>query len=116
MKNILIVFLVVCPMFLFGQVSPYQRTQIKTSVYYANKYHLSYKMLLSIVEVNTDGGRNGFAKINNPFKIKCFSNSCKKGHCANVDKKNHKEFYRIYSNVWDSYDSYCKIKTQKINM
>jgi len=40
---------------------------------------------------------------NNHFGIKCFSNKCKKGHCANFTDDTHKDFFVRYDNVWSSY-------------
>jgi flagellum-specific peptidoglycan hydrolase FlgJ len=40
---------------------------------------------------------------NNHFGIKCFSKSCKKGHCKNYTDDTHKDFFRVYKNVWESY-------------
>ena len=39
----------------------------------------------------------------NHFGIKCFSRSCKKGHCSNFTDDSHKDFFRIYKSSWDSY-------------
>lgn len=40
---------------------------------------------------------------NNHFGIKCFSRSCKKGHCSNFTDDSHKDFFRKYNNAWESY-------------
>lgn len=42
-------------------------------------------------------------RTNNHFGIKCFSNKCKKGHCANFTDDSHKDFFVRYDNVWSSY-------------
>ena len=42
-------------------------------------------------------------KNNNHFGIKCFSKSCKKGHCRNFSDDSHKDFFRIYPTAWESY-------------
>lgn len=39
----------------------------------------------------------------NHFGIKCFSRSCKKGHCSNFTDDSHKDFFRIYKSSWESY-------------
>jgi flagellum-specific peptidoglycan hydrolase FlgJ len=43
---------------------------------------------------------------NNHFGIKCFSHSCKKGHCKNYTDDTHKDFFRTYPTVWESYRSH----------
>ncbi len=40
---------------------------------------------------------------NNHFGIKCFSKSCKKGHCSNHSDDHHKDFFRIYDSPRQSY-------------
>ncbi|WP_170254543.1 glycoside hydrolase family 73 protein [Phaeodactylibacter luteus] len=40
---------------------------------------------------------------NNHFGMKCFSKSCKPGHCSNYTDDSHKDFFRIYGNAWESY-------------
>jgi len=47
-------------------------------------------------------------KNNNHFGIKCFSRRCKKGHCSNFNDDHHKDFFRIYPSVWDSYRAHSK--------
>jgi len=39
----------------------------------------------------------------NHFGIKCFSRSCRKGHCSNFTDDSHKDFFRIFKSAWDSY-------------
>ena len=43
---------------------------------------------------------------NNHFGIKCFSRSCQKGHCKNYTDDTHKDFFRTYPTVWESYRSH----------
>ncbi|MBK7338644.1 MAG: glucosaminidase domain-containing protein [Saprospirales bacterium] len=45
-------------------------------------------------------------KNNNHFGIKCFSKSCKKGHCANFSDDHHKDFFRTYVSAWESWRSH----------
>lgn len=40
---------------------------------------------------------------NNHFGVKCFSRTCKKGHCSNFTDDTHKDFFRKYNSVADSY-------------
>ena len=40
---------------------------------------------------------------NNHFGIKCFSKTCKKGHCANFTDDSHKDFFVKYGNAWSSF-------------
>jgi flagellum-specific peptidoglycan hydrolase FlgJ len=44
----------------------------------------------------------------NHFGIKCFEKHCRKGHCANFSDDSHKDFFRIYQTVWESYRAHSK--------
>ena len=46
---------------------------------------------------------------NNHFGIKCFSKSCKKGHCTNFNDDHHKDFFRKFSSVEESYAAHSKV-------
>jgi len=45
---------------------------------------------------------------NNHFGIKCFSHNCQKGHCQNYTDDSHKDFFRTFPNVWQSYEEHSK--------
>jgi flagellum-specific peptidoglycan hydrolase FlgJ len=49
---------------------------------------------------------------NNHFGIKCFSRTCRKGHCSNFTDDSHKDFFRIFGNVADSYHSHSQLLKQ----
>lgn len=57
--------------------------------------------------------RSGTSKLavtaNNHFGIRCFSTKCKKGHCTNFSDDNHKNFFRKYSNAWESWRAHSQI-------
>ena len=62
----------------------------------------SIKLAQGLLE--SQAGNSPLATKNkNHFGIKCFSKSCKKGHCRNFSDDSHKDFFRIYSTDWDSY-------------
>ncbi len=42
-------------------------------------------------------------KNNNHFGIKCFSKSCRPGHCTNLEDDHHKDFFRKYNTAWESW-------------
>ena len=48
-------------------------------------------------------------KNKNHFGIKCFSRKCNKGHCSNFTDDSHKDFFRIYANISDSYRAHSKL-------
>lgn len=45
---------------------------------------------------------------NNHFGVKCFSKKCKKGHCTNHKDDHHKDFFRKYESVWESYRNHSQ--------
>ena len=52
-------------------------------------------------------------KNNNHFGIKCFSKSCRKGHCSNFTDDSHKDFFRKYKSTWESYRAHSKLLCAK---
>jgi flagellum-specific peptidoglycan hydrolase FlgJ len=42
-------------------------------------------------------------KTQNHFGLKCFSKTCKSGHCANFKDDHHKDFFRIFKKPEDSF-------------
>lgn len=43
---------------------------------------------------------------NNHFGIKCFSRTCKRGHCSNFEDDSHKDFFRIYASPEASFEAH----------
>jgi hypothetical protein len=68
----------------------------------------SIKMAQAIVESNA-GASPLSRKNNNHFGIKCFSRTCKKGHCSNFGDDSHKDFFRKYGNSWESFRAHSKL-------
>jgi len=48
---------------------------------------------------------------NNHFGIKCFSKTCKKGHCSNFSDDSHKDFFRVYPSTAESYRAHSNLLT-----
>lgn len=109
-KTLIVIFLLTLPFLAFGQRSPYQRKIASAASMECREADNPFltNRLLSVAEVNTNGGRNDFAKINNPFKIVCYSKTCKVGHCENVDPNKHKVFYRKFNSVGESCEAYMQ--------
>ncbi len=60
--------------------------------------------------LESDMGQSPLATKNkNHFGIKCFSRSCKKGHCSNFTDDSHKDFFRIYKSPEDSYRAHSQL-------
>lgn len=72
------------------------------------KIPASVKMAQGLIESN--GGSSRLASNNNNhFGIKCFSKSCKKGHCSNFSDDHHKDFFRVYKSAWESWRAHSKM-------
>lgn len=68
----------------------------------------SVKMAQAILESNA--GRSKLSNsTNNHFGIKCFSRTCKKGHCSNFGDDTHKDFFRKYDSAWESWRAHSKL-------
>lgn len=60
--------------------------------------------------IESDCGESRLARDNNNhFGIKCFSKTCKKGHCSNYTDDSHKDFFRNYNNIWESYRAHSQL-------
>ncbi|MEK7256887.1 MAG: glucosaminidase domain-containing protein [Bacteroidota bacterium] len=68
----------------------------------------SIKMAQGIVESNA-GASALSKKTNNHFGIKCFSRTCKKGHCSNFGDDSHKDFFRKYGSAWESWREHSRM-------
>ena len=67
------------------------------------KYGIPASITLAQGLLESNAGESPLAtRNNNHFGIKCFSRSCKKGHCTNFTDDSHKDFFRKYNNVWES--------------
>jgi hypothetical protein len=65
----------------------------------------SIKMAQAIIESRAGTSRLAEGN-NNHFGIKCFSRSCPKGHCTNHNDDHHKDFFRKYQKVADSWKAH----------
>ena len=71
----------------------------------------SIKLAQGLLESNA-GTSPLSIKHNNHFGIKCFSKSCKKTHCSNLDDDTHKDFFINYKNAWESYRAHSLFLTK----
>ncbi len=62
----------------------------------------SIKLAQGLLESNI-GESKLATENNNHFGIKCFSKTCKRGHCSNFEDDSHKDFFRKYHSAWESY-------------
>lgn len=55
------------------------------------------------------GGSPLSTTANNHFGIKCFSRSCRRGHCKNFTDDSHKDFFRVYASDWESFRAHSQL-------
>jgi flagellum-specific peptidoglycan hydrolase FlgJ len=69
-----------------------------------DRYGIPVSITLAQGLLESNVGESKLAKRNNNhFGIKCFSRTCRKGHCSNFTDDSHKDFFRKYKTDKDSY-------------
>ncbi len=71
----------------------------------------SIKMAQALIESRAGQSRLAVNN-NNFFGMKCFSSKCKKGHCTNATDDHHKDFFRKYDSVQESWRSHSSLISQ----
>lgn len=75
-----------------------------------DQYGIPASITLAQGLLESDIGKSKLAtRNNNHFGIKCFSRSCRQGHCSNFTDDSHKDFFRIYKNAWESYRAHSQL-------
>ena len=61
------------------------------------------------------GGASSKVAVNNlnHFGEKCFKKTCKSTHCSNFTDDTHKDFFKIYGSVEDSYHAHFSFLKKK---
>lgn len=80
------------------------------------KYKIPASIILAQGLLESNAGDSQLARAtNNHFGMKCFSRTCKKGHCANFSDDSHKDFFIKYGNAWSSFRAHSEFlkKTQR---
>ncbi len=79
-----------------------------------NKYGIPASITLAQGLIESNAGESRLSRENNNhFGMKCFSKSCKKGHCANFTDDSHKDFFRKYATSWESYRAHSQLLSGK---
>ncbi len=91
-----------------------QLTYVEQHVHLARaefrEYGIPVSITMSQALLESNIGQSRLARENNNhFGIKCFSKSCKKGHCSNFNDDHHKDFFRIFASVEESYTAHSHI-------
>ena len=78
------------------------------------KYGIPASITLAQGLIESNAGESRLSRENNNhFGMKCFSKSCKKGHCANFTDDSHKDFFRKYATSWESFRAHSILLTGK---
>lgn len=74
------------------------------------KWNIPASITLAQGLLESSAGKSPLAQQNNNhFGIKCFSSNCKKGHCSNFTDDSHKDFFRIFKSVEESFDAHAQV-------
>lgn len=74
------------------------------------KYGIPASVALAQGLVESGAGTSSLArKGNNHFGMKCFSKTCKPGHCIRHTDDSHKDFFRKYKNAWESWRAHSEM-------
>jgi len=75
-----------------------------------SKFGVPASIILAQGLLESDAGDSRLStNNNNHFGIKCFSRTCRKGHCSNFTDDSHKDFFRKYQNAWESYRAHSQL-------
>ena len=79
------------------------------------KFKIPASIILAQGILESNSGRSTLAvQNNNHFGVKCFSHSCKKGHCSNFKDDSHKDFFVKYGSAWESFRAHSELLQKKI--
>jgi flagellum-specific peptidoglycan hydrolase FlgJ len=88
-------------------VKAYIKKYVTVAVEEMKAYGIPASITLAQGLLESNAGDSRLATdANNHFGIKCFSRSCQKGHCKNYTDDTHKDFFRTYPSIWESYRSH----------
>ncbi len=86
----------------------------KVAISEMEKYKIPASITLAQSLLESNAGRNTLSKKhNNHFGIKCFSKTCRRGHCSNHEDDSHKDFFRIYKSSWESFRDHSLLLQKK---
>lgn len=75
----------------------------------ARKHNIPVSITLAQGLLESNAGSSRLAtKANNHFGIKCFSRTCRKGHCMNATDDSHKDFFVVFGSGEESFRARSK--------
>jgi hypothetical protein len=94
----------------FGQhnettAQEYIKLYLAAAKHQENKHNIPVAITLAQGLHESNAGNSRLAREeNNHFGIKCFSKSCKKGHCVNYADDSHKDFFMSFRSAWSCFN------------
>jgi flagellum-specific peptidoglycan hydrolase FlgJ len=87
----------------------YVNTYSAAAVQEMHTYGIPASVTLAQGLLESNAGASLLArKANNHFGIKCFSKTCKRGHCMNASDDTHKDFFRMYPSGKNCYRAHSE--------
>lgn len=84
----------------------YAAKYLKVAQAQARQHNIPVSITLAQGLLESNAGESLLAqRARNHFGIKCFSKSCKKGHCMNATDDSHKDFFRMFSSADMSFEA-----------
>ena len=76
----------------------------------SNISNIPYSIIMAQALIESNAGISAISiKNKNHFGQKCLERSCPKGHCSNFTDDSHKDFFRIFNSVEESYASHTRL-------
>lgn len=92
------------------QTQAYIERFSKIAITEMKKFGIPASISLAQGLVESRFGTSKLAKRNNNhFGIKCFSKKCRQGHCTNFSDDHHKDFFRNFTNPWESWRAHSQM-------
>lgn len=83
----------------------YVKLHLPSAKQAAKDYNIPISITLAQGLLESNAGESLLArKANNHFGIKCFSRTCRKGHCMNATDDSHKDFFIIFKTDADCFE------------
>ena len=93
-----------------AQVQDFIKQYAPIAITEMEKYGIPASIKMGQALIESRAGTSRLAVNNNNFfGMKCFSKNCKKGHCSNATDDHHKDFFRKYSSVWESFRAHSML-------
>ncbi len=92
------------------KMQAYVKQYAEYAVAEMKKHHIPASITLAQGLLESDAGESRLAvQNNNHFGLKCFSKTCKRGHCTNYTDDSHKDFFRKFKTPEESFRAHSAL-------